>query len=61
LADGDTVARGRAQGLDAAAHLARHDAYPYLAATHDLLLTGPTQTNVNDLALVFVGEGKIED
>jgi hydroxypyruvate reductase len=61
LADGGTVARGRGQGLDAADHLARHNAYPYLAATHDLLLTGPTQTNVNDLALVFVGEGKIED
>ena len=63
MADGGTVDRGRTQGLDAADHLARHDAYPYLAATHDLLLTGPTQTNVNDLVLVVVGEGagEIED
>ena len=54
LADGGTVARGRALGLDAEEHLRRHDAYPYLRATHDLLLTGPTQTNVNDLVFVFV-------
>jgi glycerate 2-kinase len=54
LADGGTVARGRAQGLDAQDHLRRHDAYPFLQATHDLLVTGPTQTNVNDLVFIFV-------
>ena len=31
-----------------------NNAYPFLAATNDLLLSGPTQTNVNDLILVFV-------
>jgi glycerate 2-kinase len=55
IGDGGTVARGRAAGLDAEDALRGHDAYPYLAATHDLLLTGPTQTNVNDLVFVFVG------
>lgn len=54
LADGTTVVRGQALGLDAADHLRRHDAYPYLQAVHDLLVTGPTQTNVNDLIFVFV-------
>jgi hydroxypyruvate reductase len=54
LADGGTVARGQAVGLDAVTALRRHDAYPYLQATHDLLITGPTQTNVNDLVFVFV-------
>ncbi|RIK25136.1 MAG: glycerate kinase, partial [Chloroflexi bacterium] len=54
LADGTTVARGQALGLDAADHLRRHDAYPYLQAVQDLLVTGPTQTNVNDLVFVFV-------
>jgi hydroxypyruvate reductase len=54
LVDGTTVLRGQAQGLDAQAHLQRHDAYPYLQAVDDLLITGPTQTNVNDLILVFV-------
>lgn len=54
LADARTVARGRAAGLDAAVHLAGNDAYPFLAASGDLLRTGPTQTNVNDLIAVFV-------
>lgn len=56
LVDGETVARGRLLGLDAAATLARHDAYPFLQATGDLLLSGPTQTNVNDLIFVLVDE-----
>lgn len=54
LVDAGTVARGRALGLDAAAHLANNDAYPFLRATGDLLQTGPTQTNVNDLIAAFV-------
>lgn len=54
LIDGETVARGGAVGLDAGLALRRHDAYPYLRATGDLLLTGPTQTNVNDLIFVWV-------
>lgn len=54
VADWQTVARGRDQGLDAEAHLRAHNAYPYLHATHDLLISGPTQTNVNDLVFVFV-------
>ncbi len=54
MADGGTVERGRALGLDAADHLHRHNAYPFLEATNDLLITGPTQTNVNDLIFVFV-------
>jgi len=55
IADGGTRERGRQLGLDAEEHLHGHNAYPYLQATHDLLLTGPTQTNVNDLIFVFVG------
>lgn len=54
LATVDTVARGRAQGLDGRAALARNDSYPYLAAIGDLIVTGPTNTNVNDLIFVFV-------
>ncbi len=54
LADGSTVARARALGLDAWAHLGNNDAYPFFAALGDLLLTGPTNTNVNDLTFVFV-------
>ena len=54
MADGGTVKRGAALGLSAAEYMRRHDAYPYLVASHDLLRTGPTQTNVNDLLFVFV-------
>ena len=54
MADGATVERGGVLGLSAADHLRHHNAYPYLVASHDLLRTGPTQTNVNDLMFVFV-------
>ena len=54
LADSQTVARGEVVGLGAMDYLRRHDAYPFLQATNDLLLTGPTQTNVNDLIFIFV-------
>ncbi len=54
MADSHTVARGETLGLNAAAQLRQHDAYPFLQATNDLLLTGPTQTNVNDLIFIFV-------
>lgn len=54
FADGTTIARARALGLDPADHLARNDAYPFFSALGDLILTGPTGTNVNDLAFVLV-------
>lgn len=58
IADGETLMRGRAKGLDAEEHLRNHNAYPYLKATHDLLRTGPTQTNVNDLVFVFIDSAR---
>lgn len=54
MVDGGTVQRARDAGLDPLRHLQNNDAYPVLAATHDLIRTGPTRTNVNDLVLVFV-------
>lgn len=54
LVDGGTVERAAAQGLRARTALDNNDAYPLLAATGDLLITGPTNTNVNDLSAVFV-------
>ena len=53
IATPSTVARGKAQGLDARDFLAANDSYHYLAALGDLLITGPTQTNVNDLVFLF--------
>jgi hydroxypyruvate reductase len=54
VVDGTTVVRGRALGLDAADHLARNDAHPFLRAAGDLLVTGRTGTNVNDVVIVLV-------
>jgi glycerate 2-kinase len=54
LADGSTVARARAAGLDPDAYLANNDAYHFFESLGDLLITGPTNTNVNDLLFVFV-------
>jgi glycerate 2-kinase len=53
VATGETVARARSLGLDPAAHLADNDAYPFFDALDDLIRTGPTGTNVNDLMFVF--------
>jgi hydroxypyruvate reductase len=55
VADGTTLARARARGLDAAAALAANDAYPFFAALGDLIVTGPTGTNVNDLWVGLLG------
>ncbi|WP_416243974.1 glycerate kinase [Azospira sp. APE16] len=52
--DPATLARAAAAGLDARAHLAGHDAYGFFAGLGDLLLTGPTRTNVNDFRAVLV-------
>jgi glycerate 2-kinase len=55
LANASTFARARAKGLDPTRHLERHDAYPFFAATGDLLKTGPTGTNVMDVRVFLVG------
>ena len=52
IVDGGTIGRGRTLGLDATTALADNDAYPYLSATGDLIVTGPTGTNVADLWLI---------
>jgi hydroxypyruvate reductase len=50
----DTWARGTAAGLDAAALLADNDSYGYFKALGDLIVTGPTRTNVNDFRAILV-------
>jgi len=55
FADGSTIRRAAALGLDATDYLARNDAYTFFASLGDLVITGPTHTNVNDLAIVLVG------
>lgn len=52
--DGSTVQRGEALGLSAVGYLANNDAYNYFRQLGDLIVTGPTNTNVNDLILILV-------
>ena len=55
IVDGATLSRGRLQGHDAADFLARNDAYNFLLASGDLLVTGPTHTNVMDIQVMVAG------
>jgi glycerate 2-kinase len=50
----DTLARAAEAGLDAKAHLVRNDAYPLFAKLGDLVMTGPTRTNVNDFRAIVI-------
>ena len=50
----DTLARAREAGEDAAARLATNDAYGFFARLGDLVMTGPTLTNVNDFRAILV-------
>jgi hydroxypyruvate reductase len=54
FADGATVSRAQQLGLDALDFLSRNDAYNFFEPLGDLIITGPTNTNVNDLILVMV-------
>ena len=51
----DTLARAAAAGLSVADHLARNDGYRFFERLGDLVVTGPTHTNVNDFRAVLVG------
>jgi len=51
----DTLTRAQAAGLDARDHLTRNDSYGFFAALGDLLMTGPTLTNVNDFRAILIG------
>ena len=50
----DTLSRARALGLDATARLADNDGYGFFAALGDLVITGPTRTNVNDFRALLL-------
>jgi len=51
----DTLARARAKGLDPRAMLAGHDSHSLFDAVGDLIRTGPTLTNVNDIRAILIG------
>jgi len=54
IADGKTLSRGDKMGLSAEKYLANNDSYSYFKKLNDLLLTGPTGTNVNDVSVIVI-------
>jgi glycerate 2-kinase len=50
----DTLARATAAGLDAEEHLADNDGYAFFSGIGDLVVTGPTLTNVNDIRAILI-------
>jgi len=54
MIDHTTFAKMKSLGLDPRAYLDNNDATAFFAATGDLLLTGPTLTNVNDVRVILV-------
>ena len=54
LADGQTVAQALALGLDPRSYLADNDSYSFFKKLDDLVITGPTGTNVMDLQLILI-------
>ena len=50
----DTLSRARKAGLDAGKYLDANDAYSFFAALGDLVVSGPTLTNVNDFRAILV-------
>jgi glycerate 2-kinase len=54
MIDAGTFAKMKSLGLDPKAYLDNNDATAFFTATGDLLLTGPTLTNVNDVRVILV-------
>lgn len=54
IVTGETCARARGMGLDPGDFLARHDSYTFFAKAGGHIKTGPTGTNVNDIAIALV-------
>jgi hydroxypyruvate reductase len=54
VVDGDTVARALAKGLNPKEFLTENNSYHFFQHLDDLLITGPTNTNVMDLRVILV-------
>jgi glycerate-2-kinase len=59
--DAQTLTRGGALGMRVADHVGRADSYTFFSNTGDLLITGPTGTNVSDLIIVSGGPHPAQD
>ncbi|UCG36539.1 MAG: glycerate kinase [Candidatus Bathyarchaeota archaeon] len=54
VADGKTLARSEKQGMNAKGFLAQNDSYNFFSRLGDLIFTGPTGTNVNDVSVIVL-------
>ncbi len=54
IADGTTVERAKKAGMEVKSYLENNDSYSLFKKLNDLIITGPTNTNVNDLYMAFV-------
>ena len=54
VADNTTLQRGKSMGLDPKSYLDQNNAYPFFEKLGDLLITGPTHTNVMDMRIILV-------
>ncbi|HSV97299.1 MAG TPA: glycerate kinase [Spirochaetota bacterium] len=54
FADGATVARARAAGMDIGSYAENNDSYSFFKNLGDLIITGPTNTNVMDVRILIV-------
>ena len=54
----DSIERAAQSGMNLAAYLADNDAYSAFARLGDLLITGPTRTNVNDFRAILIDKGR---
>ena len=50
----NTLEKAKIAGLDAEAMLNQNNSYELFEATHELIITGPTRTNVNDFRAIFI-------
>jgi len=56
VADGETIRRARKVGIKALEYLQENDSYHFFERLGDLIKTGPTNTNVNDIQIILVAE-----
>jgi glycerate 2-kinase len=54
VADGETIHRSLERRLDARSFLVNNDSHGFFSEMDDLILTGPTETNVNDISVIVV-------
>ncbi|MDT8378869.1 MAG: glycerate kinase [Desulfotignum sp.] len=54
FADGNTVSRAQNLGLSAEKHLNENNSHPFFKALDDLMITGPTRTNVMDMQILLI-------